>query len=73
MPPKRKDPSLARLGRHLATAALLLVVAAHYLAVALPRLFVLYPLLAHLSDQKLRPGEIAAALVAVVLLATILM
>lgn len=72
LPHARDEPQPARLGRHLASAALLLVVAANYLAVALFALFVLYPLLAWLSDQEVRPGEIGAALVAALLLATIL-
>lgn len=73
LPLASADAGQARLARHLATAALLLVVAANYLAVALLALFVLYPLLAYLSDQEVEPGQIAAAVVASALLATILL
>lgn len=66
------DKGVARLARHLATAALLMVVAAHYLAMALFGLFALYPLLAWLSDQKPRVADFASAAVAVGLLVTIL-
>lgn len=72
LPLAAADRGQARLGRHLATAALLLVVASHYLAMALFALFVLYPLLAWLSDQKPRPVDVAAAVGAALLVASML-
>ena len=73
MPWTSAEAGVARLGRHLATAALLLVVVAHYLAMALFALFALYPVLAHFSGHKPRVADIAAAVVATALLGTILM
>lgn len=72
LPRAAADAGLSRLGRHLATAAALLVVAANYLAVALFALFAIYPLLAWLSDQETRTSDFAAAAVAGALLLTLL-
>jgi hypothetical protein len=72
MPLTSVDKGEARLARHLATVALLLVVAANYLAVALFGLFVLYPMLAYLSDQKVARGQVIAALLAGMLLVVML-
>ena len=72
MPLTSADKGEARLARHLATVALLLVVAANYLAVALFGLFVLYPMLAYLSDQKVARGQVIAALLAGMLLVVML-